>query len=71
MADIGPLFLKGIKDSISIKQGLLDVLSSPELVRRTLQITAINGFVYLGSVYLYNFFISSFFDGQQSSTEAV
>ena len=59
MADILPLFLKGMKDSLRLKQGILDVLSSYELTKRTLQITGINGVIYLGSIYLYNFFIQS------------
>ena len=57
-SDIVSLFLKGVKDSLSIRQGIVDVLSSYELTKRTLQITLINGVLYLGSVWFFSIVLS-------------
>lgn len=73
MADIGPLFARGVIDSLKVFRGLQDVISSFELVKRTFQITLINGVIYLGSIYLYNFFMRQFFpagqDPEQGQTQ--
>ena len=61
MADIIKLFAKGVQDSLRFLQGTQDVLASWTLLKRTLQITGINGVIYLGSVSLYSFFSISFF----------
>ncbi|TNV78259.1 hypothetical protein FGO68_gene12694 [Halteria grandinella] len=57
MADILHQFLSGVKDSLKFSQGFYDVLSSLELMKRTAQITLINGLIYFGSVFLYNTFM--------------
>ena len=57
-SDIVSLFLKGVKDSLSIRQGIVDVLSSYELTKRTIQITLINGVLYLGSVWFFSIVLS-------------
>lgn len=57
-SDILSLFLKGVKDSLSIRQGIVDVLSSYELTKRTIQITLINGVLYLGSVWFFSIVLS-------------
>lgn len=53
MNDIASLFLRGVRDSLMLRQGLEDVLASAELTKRTIQITLINGGLYFGSVWLF------------------
>jgi len=53
MSDALSLFLRGLRDSLRLRKGVIDVLQSYELSKRTLQITLINGVLYLGSVWLF------------------
>ena len=54
-------FFLGIRDSLRVLNAFRDTLTNSLILQRTLQITAINGGIYLGSVFLYNIFISTFF----------
>ncbi len=66
------LFLKGVQDSLRIGTAIKEILGSFELTKRTVQCMVINGFIYLGSVVLYNIFISSFFtDSEDSVTKNI
>lgn len=72
MSDIVPLFLRGVIDSLRFKQGIIDVVTSYELSKRTLQITVINGFIYLGSVYVYNYiFIKQIISNKSDAIEPI
>jgi hypothetical protein len=61
--DILTQFSQGFKDSLKIWQGLVDVLKSKYLLKRVLQNTLINGVIYAGSVFLYNFVVNTIFRG--------
>ena len=54
-------FVVGLKDSLRVHQAFLEIINSALVTKRTLQITAINGGIYLGSVLLYRFFMATFF----------
>lgn len=71
MADILRHFFQGVKDSVKLTQGIKDVMSSLELIKRTLQITLINGVIYLGSVFVYNLFLSRFLGSNDDSSTVV
>ncbi len=59
MGDILRLYIAGFRDSLLCMNSIRDLLSSPELMKRTAQNTVINGVLYFGSVYLYSLFTSS------------
>jgi hypothetical protein len=59
MGDILRLYIAGFRDSLLCMNSFRDLLSSPELMKRTAQNTVINGVLYFGSVYLYSLFTSS------------
>lgn len=56
-------FVQGLKDSLRFWHGLKDVMQSQYLVKRVLQNTLINGVIYLGSVFLYNFVVNTVLRG--------
>jgi hypothetical protein len=63
MEEICKQFLHGLKDSLRFWQGLKDIMQSKYLIKRLFQNTLINGVIYLGSVFLYNFFVNTLFGG--------
>ena len=46
MADILRLYIAGFRDSLLCMNSIRDLLSSPELMKRTAQNTVINGVLY-------------------------
>ena len=50
-------FSKGILDSISFIRPLKAILSSPEILRKTLYCMLVNGVIFLGSMVLHNLVI--------------